>query len=108
VCPFDVITYHPNAAAPEKAAIAIKCDHCIDRQRTGQIPACVEACKAGALVFGEINELVKTARTRYSQAVSVAVGQAESELSEIPAGVQLWRGWGAAVSQLNENGRKRE
>jgi carbon-monoxide dehydrogenase iron sulfur subunit len=106
VCPFDVITYHASAEAPEKPSVAIKCNHCIGRQRQGQIPACVEACKVGALQFGEINELVKSARTQYSQAVSLAVGEVSSEMTALPANVDAWRDWGAVVTVLNADGKK--
>lgn len=106
VCPFDVITYYPVAEAPDKAAVAIKCDQCIDRQRLGLIPACVEACKVGALEYGEINELIKYARTRYSEAVSVAVGQLDREFTALPANVNAWRSWGAVVTCLNVDGEK--
>jgi len=106
VCPFDVITFHASIQAPGKAAVAIKCNHCIGRQREGLGPACVEACKVGALQFGEINELVKAARTRYSEVVSVAVGQVEPRLTALPAGIELWRSWGARVTQVNADGRK--
>lgn len=106
VCPFDVVTYHPAAEAPEKAAIAIKCDHCIKRQKVGLGPACVEICKVGALQFGEINELVKAARTQYSEAVSVAVGQLSTQITETPVNIDAWRDWGLAVRNLNENGKK--
>jgi carbon-monoxide dehydrogenase iron sulfur subunit len=106
VCPFDVITFYASAAAPEKPAIAIKCNHCIGRQRQGQIPACVEACKVDALEFGEINELVKSARTRYSESVSVAIGQVGAQEAGIPANVDAWRNYGTAVTHLNTNGEK--
>ncbi len=106
VCPFDVISYHASPAAPEKAAVALKCDHCIDRQRQGQIPACVETCKVEALQFGEINELVKASRTRYSEFVSVAVGQVSTQIEAVPANVTAWRDFGAAVTHLNTNGKK--
>jgi carbon-monoxide dehydrogenase iron sulfur subunit len=111
VCPFDVITYYPSAKAAEKATVAIKCDHCIDRQRVGDIPACVEACKVNALEFGEINELVKEWRMQYSQTVSQVMGQIATgapvkELETIPANVTAWRDWGAAVSVLNADGKK--
>jgi carbon-monoxide dehydrogenase iron sulfur subunit len=108
VCPFDVITYHPSAAAPQKTMVAIKCDQCIDRQRQGQIPACVEACKVRALEFGEINELVKLARTRYSEAVSIAVGEISEHLTPQPPQIEGWRTWGAEVSRVNADGRKGE
>jgi len=105
VCPFDVITYFPLAAAPEKAAVAVKCDHCIERQRQGLIPACVEACKVNALEFGEINELVKSARTRYSETVSVAMEQVSPQLIAAPANIKAWRSYGSAVTHLNTDGK---
>jgi carbon-monoxide dehydrogenase iron sulfur subunit len=104
VCPFDVITYYASADAPHKTMVATKCDHCITRQREGDIPACVEACKVGALQFGDINELAKAARTRYSEAVSVAVGQVSSEITALPPMIEGWRAWGAAVANLNADG----
>lgn len=106
VCPFDVITYYISGYAPGRAAVATKCDHCIDRQRLGEIPACVEACKVGALEFGEINELVKAARTQYSEAVSVAVGTISTTITALPANVGAWRDWGAAVTNLNAGEKK--
>jgi len=106
VCPFDVLTYHPLAAAPERSVVAVKCDHCIERQRVGFGPACVEVCKVEALEFGELNDLVKTARTRYSETVSVAVGQVGVETTALPANIEAWRGYGAAVTHMNSNGKK--
>ena len=104
VCPFDVITFYPSHEAVLDKPVAIKCDHCIDRQKEGQIPACVEACKVGALVFGDINELVKTARTELAKAVSVGVGgtvdEIEAETVRLPANVEAWRGLGRAIIQV--------
>jgi Fe-S-cluster-containing dehydrogenase component len=106
VCPFDVITYYASAGAPGRPAVAIKCDHCIERQRMGETPACVESCKVGALEWGEINEMVKTARTHYSEAVSVAMGQIKGEMIGLPANVIAWHAYGMEVSQLNAKGEK--
>ena len=113
VCPFDVITYYASAATPGKTSVALKCDHCIERQRLGGVPACVEACKVGALEFGEINELVKTARARYSERLLQAVGQetatqAASAVALLPPNVEAWRGWGAEVSALNADGKRQK
>lgn len=108
VCPFDVITYYASAAAPEKEHVALKCDACIERQKTGLMPACVEACKAGALEFGELNELVKAARTRYSEQVLYATGmllQPAVLPALLPPNVEAWRNYGAAVSQINSDGK---
>ncbi len=106
VCPFDVITYYASIDAPGKSSVATKCDHCIERQREGRIPACVEACKVGALSFGEINELVRAARTRYSEVVSAAVGRVPEELTSLPMQIEGWREWGAAVTRMNADGQK--
>ena len=106
VCPFDVITYYPQAVAPERQLVAVKCDHCIERQRLDMIPACVESCKVNALEFGEINDLAKAARKRYSETVSVAVGEVGTETGAIPANLEAWRSYGAAVTHLNTNGKK--
>lgn len=86
--------------------MALKCNHCIDRVRRGELPACVDACKVQALEFGEINELVKRARTRFAAAVSLPVAQLPSEIAAIPAQIEGWRAWGEAVSRLNANGKK--
>jgi len=97
VCPFDVITFYPTST--NKLA-AIKCDHCIERQNRGEVPACVEACKVDALVFEDINELVKSARTRLAESVSVAVIEIGTEAARIPAHVEAWRSIGKAVSKI--------
>jgi carbon-monoxide dehydrogenase iron sulfur subunit len=106
VCPFDVITYFPLAVSPEREVVAVKCDHCIERQRMNLVPACVESCKVEALEFGEINELTKAGRTRYSETVSIAIGETGTQVPSIPANVEAWRGFGAAVTHLNTNGKK--
>lgn len=103
VCPFDVITYHASPAAPERPLVAIKCDQCVEHQRLGLEPACVQACKVSALVFGEINEVLKAERLRYSQSVLVG-GEAAVQIA--PANLAAWRVWGAVVTHLNENGQK--
>jgi len=99
VCPFDVLTFYPSAAVKIDKTVAIKCDHCIDRQHQGRIPACVETCKVGALVFGELNELVKDASLRLARTVSVAVGEMQPEMVRLPASVETWRAVGKTISQ---------
>jgi anaerobic carbon-monoxide dehydrogenase iron sulfur subunit len=111
VCPFDVITYHATKAAPEKTSVALKCDHCIELQRDGLIPACVGACKVGALEFGELNELVKAARKRYSEQVLLATGleiskEVTRDTTPLPLSIEIWRGWGTVVTSLNASNEK--
>jgi carbon-monoxide dehydrogenase iron sulfur subunit len=99
VCPFDVLTFYPSAAVKIDKTVAIKCDHCIDRQRQGRIPACVETCKVGALVFGDLNELVKNESLRLARTVSVAVGEMQPEMARLPASMEAWRAVGKTISQ---------
>lgn len=102
VCPFDVLTFYLSPKVKTKKQVAIKCDHCIDRQKREEIPACVEACKTGALEFGELNELVKKARSSLSKAVSVAASQVQPELPKQPESFTAWRSWGEVVNQINQ------
>lgn len=64
VCPFDAVTFHAVSDGEVRIS-AVKCDGCIDRLRRGEAePACVAACKTGALVYGEVNELIRRGRVR--------------------------------------------
>lgn len=101
VCPFDVLTFYPLPHVDLKKAVAVKCDQCRERQQQGEDPACVEACKVDALVFGEVNELVKQASTHLAEEVSVAVGEIKPQMTRLAAHVEAWREWGETVNQIN-------
>ena len=103
VCPFDVLTFYATAAVKPRRVVALKCDHCPDRTEQGVSPACVEACKVGALAFGEINDLVKDASLRLARVVSVAVGEMQPEAVRLPAGVAAWRQIGKSISETGRN-----
>lgn len=98
VCPFDILTFHPAAAGAGGNAVAVKCDACIARLRAGQIPACVEVCKAGALEFGDLNDLVAAGRQRATAAVLAATAGTESILP-VPETIGAWRSLGATPGQ---------
>ena len=96
VCPFDVVTFHPLATGPgPEINVAVKCDGCESRVRHGATPACVEACKVGALVFGDLNELVAGGRLRETGAVLAATAPYPTA---VPGGDPLagWHAWGDA------------
>lgn len=99
VCPFDVITFHPRPNGAPVRVTAVKCDGCVERRAKGRAPACVEACKTGALLFGELNALIAAGRARRSAAL-VAELVAEPSDPECPATVAAWREWGRAQSTI--------
>lgn len=95
VCPFDVISFYPLAEGPDpQTDVAVKCDGCIDRQRRHEVPACAEACKVEALVYGELNELIRSGRVRETRAVLGA-----ADLTHQPAADPLagWHAWGDEI-----------
>lgn len=87
VCPFDVLTFHSvdEGAAP----VAVKCDGCVDRLRAGRRPACVDACKTGALTFGDVNDLVGARRHRNAAAILAATSREPA--ARLPEHVVMWR-----------------
>jgi carbon-monoxide dehydrogenase iron sulfur subunit len=105
VCPFDVITFHTQANGAPPRVVATKCDGCVDRLRAGGIPACVEACKVGALVFGELNELIAAGCARESSALLTSAAAAEALGTRAPVSVAGWRAWGASATRVNEEVR---
>lgn len=92
-CPFDVITYHPVSNGLPAHIAAVKCDECITRQKEGKEPACVEVCKVDALIFGEINELVRSGRLKETAAVLTAVESVQPAAPREPENVAAWRAW---------------
>ncbi|MBW6463078.1 MAG: 4Fe-4S dicluster domain-containing protein [Bacillota bacterium] len=102
VCPFDVIRYYESTEALQDKVVALKCDHCVERQEKGLEPACVEVCKVDALLFGEINQLTKMASTKLARVVSVAAASASIETAAMPENLEAWRSWGRKISELND------
>ncbi|MFP4451894.1 MAG: 4Fe-4S dicluster domain-containing protein [Desulfobacterales bacterium] len=76
-CPYGVIRYHADPLAPAGKTVAVKCDNCIARQHKGQIPACVEMCKAGALTFEESDRAMKKKTDQVARSLSAEAAQPE-------------------------------
>ncbi len=97
VCPFGI---------PEFDAlngVMFKCDMCPDRRAEGRLPACVEACKTGALQFGTIDEIVsKVRKEKAEQIVKLKEGKIEDEYS----GWDLFRSMQTVLIRINEGDSK--
>jgi len=101
VCPFDALTFDPQAVGTGERTVAVKCDGCVEQVRRGEIPACVDACKVGALVFGELNDLVAQGRLQTAGSVLAAVTAGEASEDALTDGpVATWRSWGAEASRV--------
>jgi carbon-monoxide dehydrogenase iron sulfur subunit len=87
VCPFGAITFVASKKTGKKTAY--KCDNCIERQKKNQIPACVEACKTGALTFGYVNDAIEDARKDFALNITRTIqGDATST---IPDNIQAYQ-----------------
>jgi len=103
VCPFDAVSFHAQRNGMPARTVAVKCDGCVGRMRRGEEPACSEVCKVDALVFGELNDLVKAGRVREAHAVLSAVSALEPEAPRGPDNVEAWRAWGRSATAVRED-----
>jgi molybdopterin-containing oxidoreductase family iron-sulfur binding subunit len=61
-CPFNVRFFVPEhvrdqrPSSPRGKGTAEGCTLCVHRLDQGRLPACVEACSAGAMIFGDLND----------------------------------------------------
>lgn len=73
-CPFGVIRYHIHSV---NKISAHKCDQCISRQKEGKVPACVEVCKCGALVFDDYNKIMDKSTDEMASLVYLGIREKE-------------------------------
>ncbi len=102
-CPFGVIRYRADARTPGRT-VAVKCDNCVERQKEGRVPACVETCLVGALEFGDPNEILRDESRRLAREVSLGIRQAPAAIPQRPEAVELWRAMGDAAEALGPGG----
>lgn len=93
-CPYGVIRFHEDSTAPPGKCVAVKCDNCDARVSAGDIPACVEICKSGALTYEEMSEAMKRKTDEVARSMA-----AETAAGALPAGVALHR----SVKQARRN-----
>ncbi|WP_462325153.1 4Fe-4S dicluster domain-containing protein [Desulfoplanes sp.] len=96
VCPFGAMTFAMSKTTGKKTAY--KCDNCIERQKEDQVPACVEACKTGALTFGSANDAVKAAKKDFALNITRTVqGDASSS---VPENIQAYQAIRESLARL--------
>jgi len=102
-CPFDAISFHPSWRVSIDREVAVKCDNCFERISNGLNPSCVEACKTGALEYGEINDIIKEERKIVAKKVITAEFASEAKIEEdVPALIKLWRDLALSMMQIGE------
>ncbi|HRT12441.1 MAG TPA: 4Fe-4S dicluster domain-containing protein [Methanoculleus sp.] len=89
-CPFGIIHFQRVHNLDTDREVNAKCDNCIERQKEGRIPACAEACKTGALEFGDANDLIRTSRRDFTLRLTASEGT-DAEVPKIPANVGAFR-----------------
>jgi len=89
-CPFGIIEFRKVIKPAPDREVNAKCDNCIERLGEGKIPACAEACKTGALEFGEINDLIRVARSDFTTRMITSRG-AEIEVPVIPENIRAFQ-----------------
>lgn len=60
-CPFQIPAFEFEKALKPDIK---KCDFCIDRQKKGMLPACVEICPMETLTFGRREDLIRIAKEK--------------------------------------------
>jgi carbon-monoxide dehydrogenase iron sulfur subunit len=96
VCPFNAIAFYPTPDT--KKAVSYKCDDCIERQKSGKEPACVEACKAGALVFGEVSDIIDGLKKDIVMEITKDIKGLEP--SAVPVNIRMFQRIKEKIAQL--------
>jgi len=101
VCPFDAVTFYAQANGMPARIVATKCDGCLERLEQDQEPACVEACKVDALLFGDLNALIEAGRLQASAAVFAAT-TTQGPVERPSVTISGWRAWGESAAHISE------
>lgn len=89
-CPFGIIQFQRVYQLDTDREVNAKCDNCIERQKDGKIPACAEACKTGALEFGDADDLIRSSRKDFTLRMIKSEGT-DVEVPKIPANIRAFR-----------------
>ena len=99
-CPFGIIEFRKVPFMDLNREVNAKCDNCIGRLNEGNIPACAEACKTGALEFGDINDLIRVSRRDFTTRLIKSQG-AETEVPVIPDNIRAFKALVEKIASLS-------
>ena len=88
VCPNDAIDYRQVEKDGNK--VAYKCDHCLDRLKEGEEPACVEACRTDAMIFAEANDVSDMRQTKLFRNITSQI-RGKGSHKEVPENVKAFK-----------------
>ena len=74
-CPYGVIRFHEDPFAPPGQTVAVKCDNCGSRVSQGMVPACVEVCKTGTLVYEKLSTVMKQKTDQVARCMTTGAGE---------------------------------
>jgi len=60
-CPYNIPRQDP------KTKVLAKCTMCLDRVRNNKLPACVQSCPTGAIVFGDRPAILEQTKKRVEE-----------------------------------------
>jgi carbon-monoxide dehydrogenase iron sulfur subunit len=89
-CPFGIIRFNSVHQLDTDRQVNAKCDNCVGRQRAGLIPACADACKTGALTFGEADDLIRSSRKDFTLRL-IKAQETGAEAQKMPANIRAFR-----------------
>jgi carbon-monoxide dehydrogenase iron sulfur subunit len=98
-CPFGIIRFNGVHQLDTGREVNAKCDNCIERQRAGAIPACAEACKTGALTFGDADQLIRSSRKDFTLRL-ITAQETGAEVPKMPANIKAFRAIMAEMAEL--------
>lgn len=98
-CPFGIIHFQRVYQLDTDREGNAKCDNCIERQKAGSIPACAEACKTGALEFGDADDLIRSSRKDFTLRM-ITAQETGAEVPKMPANIKAFRAIMAELAEL--------
>lgn len=97
ICPFSSMEFG-DLETPTGKQSAYKCDACLERLKQKQEPACVRACKTGALEFKDAGELI--AEHKKARSLDFTLAVQGMQRGSMPENINLFRQIQSSLAEL--------